>query len=541
LSWVSVILFFLLSVVILIGQRHPGTRIRKGTATIILTLVGAYIVYTIDEVNQVKETGQHEVILSKLSSEHDQIAEMLLTQIDPDIRTDSVLAGYVLDMKIKPDDQQMRITNYLKNKYFGLYWNRFEIQAYSCNAASRMVIQPDNSERGCLEFFVEGKRDRFGKKLPETSGFYYLDNFDGVTEYLGVYDNFSKDPLNKISLIINIYSRFVAQELGYPELLITGKIDRDSLDQSYSYAKYHMGTLQLTNGDYDYSLTSDLYPGVLGKVVEFRANGFKHWIKKIDQNNEIVISRQSSKFGDKMVAFSYVFVFLFLGWIILDMIGSWPRKGILPVLGLKQRIQFTMVTFLVLSFLLIGGGMIYYVVSQYKKSNQKLIVEKTESLLADIQGKIASAQVLTPEWHDESFRGLNELMVKFSYVFNTDMNIYDPAGNLVISSRPEIFEYNLVGHKMNPQAYTVMHHEGKPICIVRESIESLGYYSSYVPLYNEYNKLLGYLNLPYFSRQSETNRDISTIVVALVNAFFLLTLLAVFLTVLLSNQVVRPL
>jgi nitrogen fixation/metabolism regulation signal transduction histidine kinase len=93
---------------------------------------------------------------------------------------------------------------------------------------------------------------------------------------------------------------------------------------------------------------------------------------------------------------------------------------------------------------------------------------------------------------------------------------------------------------MNPLAYNAMHYQGKPLFIIRESIESLGFYSSYVPLYNQYNKLLGYLNLPYFSKQSETSREISTIVVAMVNGYFILILLTVFLAVVLSNQVARP-
>lgn len=540
-DWVSLVFFLLLSGVILSVQKYSRVRLNHGLVTIILVLISAFMVYSIDVVNQTKEADQHNMIITKLSSEHDQIAEMLLTQIDPDISADSVLAGLVLDRKMKPDDQQMAITNYLKNKYFGLYWNRFEIQAYSCNAASRTVIQPDNSEVGCLDFFVRDMRERYGKMLPETTGFYYLDNFDGVIEYLGVYDHFSVDPNNKTSLIINIYSRFVAQELGYPELLITGKIDRDSLDDNYSYAKYHLGNLQLTSGVYDYSLTSDIYPGKIGEVIGFKLDGFNHWIKRIDNNNEIVISRQSNKPTDNLVTFSYLFVFLFLIWLLLNAILTWSRRYKLPVFGLQQRIQFTMVSFLLFSFILIGGGMTYYVIQQYKRSNQKLIIEKTESLLADLQNKLGKAVVLNKEWKDENYRSLNELMIKFSYVFNTDMNIFDPFGNLVVSSRPEVFEYNLVGHKMNPLAFYALHHQGKPRFIIRESIESLGYYSSYVPLYNQYNKLLGYLNLPYFNRQSETNREISTMVVAMVNAYFILILLTVFLAVILANQVARPL
>jgi signal transduction histidine kinase len=538
--WISLAFFLLLSAAILLVQKYPRPRFNHGLVTILLVLISAFMVYSINEVNKVKDRDQHNMILSKLSSEHDQIAEMLLTQIDPEIRADTVLAALVTNRNLKPDDQQIAITNYLKNKYFGLYWNRFEIQAFSCTIESRTIIQPDNLEVGCLEYFLRDMRDPSGKRLAGTSGFYYLDNFDGVIEYLGVYDHFNVDPNLKMSLIINIYSRFVAQELGYPELLITGKINRDSLDQSYSFAKYHLGSLQLTNGDYDYSLTSDVYPGRNGEVVEFKADGYNHWIKRIDSKNEIVISRRSQKTVDNLVAFSYVFVFLFLSWLILNMIMTWPRSIKAPLLSLKQRIQFTMVAFLAFSFILTGGGMTFYVIQQYKQSNRKLIIEKTESLLADLQGKLAKANGLTREWHDGDYRGLNELMIKFSYVFNTDMNIFDPYGNLVISSRPEVFEYNLAGSKMNPLAYNAMHYQGKPLFIIRESIESLGFYSSYVPLYNQYNKLLGYLNLPYFSKQSETSREISTIVVAMVNGYFILILLTVFLAVVLSNQVARP-
>lgn len=541
LDWVSLLFFLALSLVILSVQRSSRLHFTQGLATGILVLISAFMIYSIDGINRIKEEDQHNIILAKLSSEHDQIAEMLLTQIDPDIEADSVLALLVLDREMKPDDQQAVITNYLKNKYFGLYWNRFEIQAYSCDVDSRIVIQPDNSEVGCLDFFVRDMRGRYGKMLPGTRGFYYLDNFDGVIEYLGVYQKFSTDTVINTSLIINIYSRFVSQELGYPELLITGKIDRDSLDESYSYAKYHLGNLQSTSGDYEYSLTSGIYPGKTGVVVGFNSDGYNHWIKRIDNNNEIVISRQSHKNVDNLVAFSYVFVFLFLLWLLIYAIITWPRNLKFPVLGLKQRIQFTMVSFLVLSFLLIGGGMIYYVIQQYKQSNRKLIIEKTESLLTDLQDKLKFAPALSKDWQDSNGRSLNELMIKFSYVFNTDMNIFDLNGNLVVSSRPEVFEYNLAGHKMNPRAFNVMHHQGKPRFIIRESIESLGYYSSYVPLYNQYNKLLGYLNLPYFSRQSETSREISTIVVAMVNAYFILILLTIFLAVILANQVSRPL
>jgi len=533
--------FYLTAALVLYWNHHSPVRVKQGIVALLTFLVSAYLVFFIHDINGQKENNLRAGILNRLSNEHDPIAEMLLTQIDAEIRSDSVLAGLVTDRRADPLENQSAITSHLKTRYFGLYWNRYEIQARSCDSASRILIQPDNFEVPCLPYFLEGMRDRYGTSLAGTAGFYYLDNFDGLIDYLGVYRFFTPDSLYGSNLIINVDSRLVAQELGYPELLITGIINRDSLNGNYSYAKYNRGRLQSVSGSFEYSLTSDAYPGKTGGIVAFSLDRYQHWIKQISAENEIVISRPSYRLVDYVVSFSYLFVLLFAIWLLGYAIANFRSLPLVGGISLKQRIQLTVISILVFSFVLIGGGMTWFVIQQYQSGNRKLIVEKTESLLTDMQHKLEKEPVLTASWHDATYRSLDELLLKFSYVFNTDMNIFDPRGNLIVSTRPEVFDYNLVGSKMNPIAYEAVHHQHRTSFIIRENIENLGYYSSYIPLLNQDNELLGYLNLPYFSRQSEIKRDISAIVAAMLNGYFILIMLSIGLAMLLANQITRPL
>ena len=69
----------------------------------------------------------------------------------------------------------------------------------------------------------------------------------------------------------------------------------------------------------------------------------------------------------------------------------------------------------------------------------------------------------------------------------------------------------------------------------------MDYQSAYIPFRNIDNEVLGYLNLPYFSRQSELRQEISTFLVAVINIYVLLILLAIVLAIFITNQITQPL
>ena len=100
-------------------------------------------------------------------------------------------------------------------------------------------------------------------------------------------------------------------------------------------------------------------------------------------------------------------------------------------------------------------------------------------------------------------------------MFFADINFYDPQGNLYASSRSKVFDEGLTSKKMNPEAYLQIAILGKTEFIHDERIGKLEYLSAYIPFKNKDGKLLAYLNLPYFAKQSELEKEISGFLVAL--------------------------
>ena len=75
----------------------------------------------------------------------------------------------------------------------------------------------------------------------------------------------------------------------------------------------------------------------------------------------------------------------------------------------------------------------------------------------------------------------------------------------------------------------------------KEKIGNLEYLSAYVPFFNTENKVLAYLNLPYFRMQSVLAKEISNLIVAIINFTLLLIVITMSLAVFISGRLTSPL
>jgi nitrogen fixation/metabolism regulation signal transduction histidine kinase len=193
--------------------------------------------------------------------------------------------------------------------------------------------------------------------------------------------------------------------------------------------------------------------------------------------------------------------------------------------------------FIVLTSLaLFGFGTVFYIRQQYEAKNTENITEKLQSVLVEVDSRF-DIDVLDRDYRDYS----SYILKKLSSIFFTDINLYDANGNLYVSSRPEVFDEGLVSTKMNPEAYFQMAVRRKSEFVHDENIGNLNYLSAYIPFKNKSGKQLAYLNLPYFAKQSELEKEISTFLVALINIYVLLFALSIIVAILISNYLTRPL
>jgi len=74
-----------------------------------------------------------------------------------------------------------------------------------------------------------------------------------------------------------------------------------------------------------------------------------------------------------------------------------------------------------------------------------------------------------------------------------------------------------------------------------EKIGNLQYLSAYIPFFNTDNKVIAYLNLPYFRMQSVLAKEISNLIVAVINFTLLLIIITMSLAVFISGRLTSPL
>jgi nitrogen fixation/metabolism regulation signal transduction histidine kinase len=196
-----------------------------------------------------------------------------------------------------------------------------------------------------------------------------------------------------------------------------------------------------------------------------------------------------------------------------------------------------MISVLLLSFMLIGGGMVYYNIQQYQKKNYETIVQKIQAIQMELEHKVEYEKDINENMRDY----LTYSLVKLSNIFYTDINLYDLHGNLFATSRPELFENGLIGQQIDADAFVALKYDKESRFIHDEQIGSLEYMSAYIPFKDSNNNTIALLNLPYFSKESEIKNEISNMVVTIINIYLFLAMLVIFIAVVLSNRITLPL
>jgi signal transduction histidine kinase len=207
-------------------------------------------------------------------------------------------------------------------------------------------------------------------------------------------------------------------------------------------------------------------------------------------------------------------------------------------LSLALKIQLLLVTVVFFSLFAFGWGSGIFVRNQYEKFTTKIINEKLVSLETELRNKIGEMKYLDIY---ENGNYINFLLLKLSRVFVTDINLYDPDGHLLATSRPKVFNIGLTGEQMNPQAFNQLKIQNKSEFSHQENIGELNYVSAYLPFFNSEGNLLAFVNLQHFGQQNELENQIQQFLVAIINVFVLLLAISIILAIVMSNWVTKPL
>jgi len=506
--------------------------------SVMLSLIfGAYSLWFISVLSEKRTIENLKIQAVSFSTENDPEAEHLLLDLWPAIKSDTALNRMMKTEYFKNTDVE-KIKNYLLDKYFTGFWHNYNFSIYLCrNDQPLQIGSVNDTSENCFSFF-DGRIKRDGHRLTETE-FYFLDNQGGRSFYLG--QLFAETENNiKNGLFIELYSDVNIFQPGYSELLLDKKYHGYSGLKDYSFAKYINGKLVLSTGEFPFDKTDAEYVSKQTDYRIFRADGFKHVLYK-NGNSTVMISRPYLTTGDGVISFAYIFAFILLLSNIVILIIRRPVVRNVNILNFRQKLQLSYIGILFFSFILIGIVVAFITIGQYQAKHRENIKEKLSSVYLELDNNLSSEKHLTADWRNGSYTSLNELLIRLSNVFNTDINLYDQRGFLIATSRPEIFYRDLTSNRINNMAYNNLRVNNRSEFFQKENIGSLAYVSAYVPFFNTENKVLAYLNLPYFRMQSVLAKEISNLIVAVINFTLLLIVITMSLAVFISGRLTSPL
>jgi len=484
----------------------------------------------------IKEIENRKLLAIKLSAERDPVAEYLFKDIEVGIYDDELLSNYIIDAAFD-EQSEIQAIEYLQKNYFNDYWSKYDLQITICSKEELLDIEFDNIIINCNEYF-EKKITDMG--IPTNNpNLFYMDYGYGDHSYIGIleFKRSSETSDTVVNAYIETVSKIVPKGLGYPELLIDREINVKNESSLYSYAIYKKNELIKLVGKFYYSINDKNYERIGSEFTFFDKDNYNHLFYKPDQETSIIISKPNSSFLDIIAPFSYLFISFGIYVLLFLIIINFPFRNKKIELNFRNQLQFSIVSIILVSFLLIGITSLTFIKSLNNNKNYDILSEKAHSVLIELEHKLSGEDDLSPELHDY----LAVLLVKFSNVFFSDINLYDLNGKLLASSRPQIFEEGLISDKMNAYAYQAMANKNMSRFIQKEKICKYEYLSAYVPFRNDQNKLIAYLNLPYFAKQDELRKEISTFLVAFINIYVILIAISIFIALLVSNYISRPL
>jgi two-component system nitrogen regulation sensor histidine kinase NtrY len=523
---------FVLVLAIALIKQKQSTYSFSGIVLLVF-LFSIYAVHLFLKHADIKEIESRKVYAERLAAEQDPVAELLFQDVEAKLKKDTILISYVTGVERQPEEFEKRI----KQQYFSGYWEKYTIHVALFDSMCAPIIKSQNSVFD-NNFYFDELIEKKGQRTT-SEHLYFINNSSGKTSYLAKL-NFYKNTAASTkfgTLYIELDSKFISDEIGFPELLLDRNIGLSQELTNYSYAKYKHGQLINQYGKYSYSLFSNDFDFLKTGFDLIDRDGYNHLLYRPDPETIIVLSKKNEDFVGKATTFSYLFAFFSILLVVVLLLKQLLSGRLFEGFSFKNRIQIVLVLIVLLSLALFGGGTIYYIKQQFETKNQENISEKIHSVSIDLESKLATETNFNKSLIDY----ISFTLKKSSSVFFTDINFYDINGNLYASSRPQIFEEGLTSKKMNPEAFLQMSVLGKTEFVHDERIGKLEYLSAYIPFKSKDGKLLAYLNLPYFAKQSELEKEISGFLVALINIYVLLFALSIIMAILISNYITKPL
>lgn len=499
----------------------------------------------------VKEIQTRKAFVQKLELPDDAQADFNFKRLEKQIIADSSIVQYFKDSE--HDNNFIRIR--LQKLYFSGYLSKYEFKVFAFGKQDEPLSTDKNFDLGVF-------KDMVLYSSYKVSDYFYREN-----ESFGFLSYFAILPLMQNgersgTLVIELKSKPIQIAPSFPGLLVDGEPDNDDGFKGYSYAFYSDNKLFNQSGNFVYDVSNKQFDGPIGKYVFKNTNyngdewfmyftTYSHLIYKPTERTLIVVSKENKPLIFSVASLTFFFVvFLVFSVLVIASRWLWMRIKILSIknnrfswnfklnLGLvlyKTRIQFSMIFAVVVTLVMVGIITYLSISTEYQTQQDKTIRDKIH--------KIATA--LENTQYSKYLKNINEATQvdfdSFANAYSADLTLFDLNGVALVTTQPKIYEYGLQARRMNTQAFINLKDLQKSEYTNEEKIGLLNYKAAFMPIKNSNNETIAYLQLPYFSNESDYKEHIGSLLNVMINVYAIVFMAIGLFAVFIARQITSPL
>jgi signal transduction histidine kinase len=454
----------------------------------------------------------------KLSERQDALLESEFAGVPGKIVTDDKLK--VL-LNFLPNSQK-EIDQLLKQKFFNGYFNRYNIDFSMFDPDCKPLLAPSQPillNEGFFEDQIKFNSD--STFLPEL---FFVEKYKKNSRYIG------KIKIDDKNLYILLEPKQFEEMGSFPDLLLSQQ-KPDKL-RNFSHAVYRsdQNTNRVGEVNYPYYFRDST-------ALANSNPDFVHHYFTPDESTRIIISKRAKNWNYLFTYNSYLFLFFSVISFFCYYIYAFAFTSNFKNASLTRRIQTIVIVLLLLAMSAVGITSGRLVRKQFSVDNIKQLQEKTQIIINEL-----NAQFKPEELFSTNQRELVNLKIKeLTHLFGTDISLFDNNGALFNTSQPRLYEKGLASERANPKAFFSLKQNQVSAFSDTEMAGTLDYQSLYTPIYNNNKDLVGFVNLPYFAKQSDLVNELSGIISALINVYVILFVISIVAGLILAGYITKPL
>ena len=379
---------------------------------------------------------------------------------------------------------------------------------------------------------------RAGIPISDGSRFMFLTDGNGHSTYAGAFMFWSEDK-GMTRMLLTIEPNSNREDRGYNSIL--GRFSKPgeiNIPSMYSYAKYIDERLVSYKGTYPYPTISESFDKAGMDMYEsevVRSKGHLHFMSMVSEEELIVISRKQRSGMMYFISWSYLFIIIAAAFMLL--VSEEKKTSMFKRNYFRTRINTILFTS---SFLVLLSMTVISVIFVYKR-NETNMYDLMSTRISTVQALTESRARQAKTWQDLMNQDFFTIVENIGNNTKSDITLYNPEGRVFHSTSPEVFEKQILGARINEEAYKDIKYGNQRYFIHREKIADYRYWMLYAPIFNDNREMIAIICTPYTERNYDFRREAFFHAALIINLFLLLLICTLFFSTHEVNQMFKPL